>query len=99
MPDEQLPEKIEVAVPEMKPGKVEFMNEAGFKNPAPEKMKRVLAAMKYTFVGLITMVSGTDLFSGRQSKIACFVMGICVLICGAIELATGVKQSEETTTE
>ncbi len=95
MPEDE-PKQIEVDETVTKTGTVEFMNQAAFNNPAPDKMKRALAAMKYTFVGLITMVSGTDLFSGYQAKIICFVLGVFILICGGIELSTGVKSIEET---
>src|SRR5688572_6717888 len=99
MPDEPLPststEKIEVAVPEIKEGKIEFFNKAGFKNPAPEKLVRVLDAMKYTFTSLIGAVAGTDLFSGYQSKVACFVLSICIILCGLFEKSIGVKSIEE----
>ena len=96
MPDEIIPtEKIEVAVPEMKEGKVEFLNKAGFKNPAPEKLKRVLDAMKYTFTSLIGAVAGTDLFTGYQSKVTCFILAICIILCGLVEKAIGVEPIHE----
>jgi hypothetical protein len=91
MPEEIIPQQIEVQEPAVKTGTVEMFNKAGFNNPAPDKLKRVLTAMRYTFVGLITMVSGTDLFTGYQSKVISFSLGVAVLICGAIELGTGVK--------
>lgn len=92
MPDDkQIPVETEVPVP----GKVQFMTAAGFNNPPPVRLKRVLAALKYFTVSLITLVSATDLFSGRQSKIINFVLGLSILAMGAIELATGVKPVEE----
>lgn len=93
MGDDQKP--IEVAVPEIQKGTVSFMSKSAFSNPAPERMKRILGALRYFCVGLITMVSGTDLFSGRQSKIICFVLGAFILLLGAVELGTGVKTQEE----
>jgi len=95
MPDQNEPQKIEVDVPVVKTGTVEFMNKAGFTNPAPDKLKRVLQAIKYTLVGLITAVSGTDLFTGKQVKIICFCLGVAILICGGIEVGTGVKSVEQ----
>lgn len=95
MPEQDEPKKIEVDQTVVKTGTVEFMNKAAFTNPAPDKLTRVLAAIKYTFVGLITMVSATDLFTGGQSKIISFVLSVGILICGAVELGTGVKSIEQ----
>lgn len=86
---------VEVDQPVQTSGKVQFMTAAGFSNPPPVKLKRVLAALKYFSVSLITLVSATDLFSGRQSKIINFVLGLTILAMGAIELATGVKPVED----
>lgn len=88
-------DEIEVSVPVIQQGKVKFMNASGFSNPAPDKLKRVLTAIRYTLVGLITAVAGTDLFSGYQSKVITFSLGIMILACGGIELATGVKPLPE----
>jgi len=87
--------EIEVDVPQMKKGTIQFMNKAGFNNPAPDKLKRVLAALKFSFVSIITMVSGTDLFTGYQSKIISFTLGLAIIILGGVELATGVKSIDE----
>lgn len=95
MPEENKP--VEVDQPVQTPGKVQFMTAAGFSNPPPVKLKRILAALKYFCVSLITMVGATDLFSGRQAKIICFILGAFVLLMGAIEFATGVKPVEDET--
>lgn len=95
LPTTPAPDEIEVNTPEIVKGKVEFMSSASFGNPAPDKLKRILTAIRYTLVGMITMVSGTDLFSGYQSKVISFSMGVLILICGGIELATGVKPVPE----
>lgn len=95
MPEDKDNKPIEVETPITAPGKVQFMNAAGFNNPPPAKLKRVLAALKYFCVSLITMVSATDLFSGGQAKIISFILGVCILFMGAIELATGVKPVDE----
>lgn len=93
MPEEV--KEIEVAVPEVQKGTVSFMTKEAFRNPAPEKLKRVLKALNYFAVSMITMVSATDLFSGYQSKVICFILGIFILLLGAIGLATGVKTEED----
>ncbi len=87
-------EKIEVSEPVQKTGTVQFMNSAGFSNPAPDKLKRVLTALRYFCVSLITMVSGTDLFTGAQCKVISFSLGVIIILLGAIEYATGVKELE-----
>lgn len=60
-------------------------------NPTPAKWKRVSTALRYSFVGMITMISGSDLFNGYQSKIISFTLGVCILITGAIDLFMGVE--------
>lgn len=87
--------QIQVDQPTITPGKVQFMTAAGFQNPPPLLLKRVLAALKYFAVSLITLVSATDIFSGRQSKIINFALGVAILFMGAIELGTGVKPVED----
>jgi len=85
----------EVDVPILQKGEVKMFNKSGFTNPAPDKLKRVLTAIRYTLVGGITMIAGTDLFSGYQSKVICFILGVCILVCGGIELGVGVKPLPE----
>jgi hypothetical protein len=86
---------VEVSVPEVQKGSIQFMNKSGFNNPPPEKLKRILAALKYFCVSLITMVSATDLFSGGQAKVINFSLGVAILVMGGIELATGVRPVED----
>ncbi len=90
MQKEDKGEDIEVSLPKVQHGEVKFFKQ-GFLNPTPEKLKRVLTAIRYTLVSLITMFAATDLLSPYQIKITTFVLGVAVLICGAIELGTGVK--------
>lgn len=89
------PEQHEVNVPKIETGTIQFLTKSAVSNPAPDKLKRVLTAIRYTFVSLITAVSATDLFSGAQSKIISFCLGIGIIICGGIELGTGVKPTDE----
>ena len=88
-------EDIDVSLPAVQHGEVKFLNKDGFVNPAPDKLKRVLTAIRYTLVSLITMFAATDLLTSYQIKITTFVLGVAVLICGAIELGTGVKPLPE----
>lgn len=96
MPEEtNIPAGIEISQPVIKPGTVEVLNKAAFSNPAPEKLKRVIKALNYFIAGLVTTVGATDLLSGRQSKIVCFILGIVILALGAVELAFGVRPEEK----
>lgn len=83
-------DKHEVEVSTLKTGQLKFGIDQ-INNPAPEKWKRISSACRYFFVSLITMVSGTDLFVGNQSKIICFVLGILVLVSGAFDVFLGVE--------
>ncbi len=93
MPEENKP--IETEQPVTAPGKVQFMTGAAFSNPPPALLKRILAALKYFCVSLITMVSATDIFSGGQAKVINFSLGAFILFLGFIEIATGVKPIED----
>lgn len=95
MNGETKPDEIAVNVPVIQQGTIEILNKSAVQNPAPDKLKRVLTAIRYTFVSLITTVSGTDLVNGRQAKIISFCLGVCIILCGAIEVAVGVKPIEE----
>lgn len=86
---------IEVAVPETKPGTVQFMNKSAFNNPAPEKLKKVMNAIIQFCAGLTTAVGATDLFTGRQPKVIMFVLGVVMIACGSIKAAVGVKPADE----
>ena len=37
------------------------------------------------------MLAGTDLLTGYQVKLVTFILGLGILLCGGIELGTGVK--------
>jgi len=88
-------EGIEVSEQVMSKGKVQFMTPAAFSNPAPTKLKLALTVIKYSSTGVITMVGGSDMFSGGQAKIICFVLGVIIIVCGGFEMAFGVKPSEK----
>jgi hypothetical protein len=89
MPEENkpIPKGIEVTEPAVTKGKVGL----SFTDPAPEKLKRIIKALNYFIAGLVTAVGATDLFTGKQAKVICFILGIVVLALGATELATGVR--------
>lgn len=89
-------EKHDIDVPTSQAGTIQFLNKSAVSNPAPLMLKRVLTAIRYTLVSLITAISATDLFSGAQSKLISFCLGIGIIICGGIELGTGVKPADDT---
>lgn len=97
MPEETkpIPEGVEVAENVIKQGTTQLLTRAALANPAPVKMQRVIKALNYFIVGLMTTVGATDLFTGKQAKIICFILGVVVLALGATELAIGVKPAEE----
>lgn len=96
MPPEISEEKdIEVAVPEIKKGSVQFMNKAAFNNPAPEKMVRILSALSDFCAAMVTTVGATDLFTGRQPKIICFILGAAMVAFRLMKGVIGVKPSTD----
>lgn len=89
-----IPQGVEVAENVIQPGTTQFMTKAAVTNPAPEKLKRIIKALNYFIAGLVTTVGATDLFTGGQSKIICFILGLVVLALGSLEFAFGVKPAE-----
>jgi len=87
------PGTVEVDQPALVKGKVEFLTKAGRRNPPPAKLKSWTDGIMAFCSGLVISVGATDLFSGYQSKVICFVLGIISLGCFAIQKATGVKPS------
>lgn len=87
-------ETVEIDVPIEKKGTAKF-NFNQFGNPAPAKWKRIGAAIRYTLTGMITMVAGSDLFTGYQSKVICFGLGALILISGGIEVFMGVEPPDK----
>lgn len=84
-------DKIEVAIPSPQAGEITVLSKSAFKNPAPDKLKRVLSGIRYTLVAIMGTVAASDLFDGRQAKIITFCLCVAIGICGGIELSVGVK--------
>lgn len=96
MPQEkEIPQGVEVDKQVVEEGKVKFGTKTAMSNPAPAKMKRIIKALNYFCVGLITAVGATDLFTGYQSKVIVFIIGVFVLALGSLEFLTGVKPVDE----
>lgn len=93
--NQPIPPGIEVSENVMKPGTISFMNKSAFTNQPPEKMKRIIKAFLYFFGLLNGAVGASDLFSGKQAKVIMFFIFIATAVCGALEIAFGVKQDNE----
>lgn len=89
------PGSVEVDQPALKKGEVEFMSKAGFKNPAPRTLKAWTDGIQAFCSGLVISVGATDIFSGYQSKVICFVLGTVALGCFCIQKGTGVKPADD----
>lgn len=86
--------EIEVDKPEIQEGKIKFLGKAGFFNSPPTKLKIIVRAVQGTCVGIITLVGGSDLFSGGQAKKIVFLLGVLSIIAESILKATGVEQTK-----
>lgn len=72
-------------------GKIRYFGK-GIGNPTPTLLARVTKALRYFCTGLITMVSGSDLFTGGQAKLISFVLGLVILGLGGVDMFVGVEQ-------
>jgi hypothetical protein len=94
MPEDQTqeqPENIEVESPQIIKGNIRSFSKAAVLNPPPKLLSRILGSAEYFITFLIGSVSGSDLFSGRQSKIINFILACCIGLCGATKLLVGVE--------
>lgn len=66
---------------------------AGFhpSHPTPVKLQLVCDVIVYSNTGLVTLVSGTDIFTGFQSKAICFILGAAAIVAGVVAKVIGVK--------
>lgn len=85
---------VQVDTTKVTTGTVRVMGK-GWRNPTPTLLARVTKGMRYFAVGLITMVSGSDLFTGGQAKIVNFCLGVFILLLGGIDLAVGVEPDKQ----
>ena len=94
MADDQ--EAIVVDTTKEATGKVTYFGKVS--NPTPTILARATKALRYFAVSLITMVSATDLFTGAQSKVISFSLGVFILALGAVDIVVGVAPSDENNT-
>ena len=91
---EQLKEnEIEVNVPMVQHGEVKFLtSKSAFINPAPDKLKRVLTAIRYTLVSFIALISASNIPHAQTWTLG---LSAAIILCGGVEFATGVKPLPE----
>ncbi len=87
MPDQA--EVIQVDTTKSQKGTVKFFGNPKLKTPTI--LARVTKALRYFSVGIITMVSATDLFSGGEAKIINFGLGVFILLLGSVDMFVGVE--------
>lgn len=90
MSEQSSTEPVQVETTKVSTGTIRFGSK-GFGNPTPTLLARITKALRYFCVGLITMISGTDIFSGVQAKLICFCLGAFILLLGGIDMAVGVE--------
>lgn len=84
-------EEIQVDTTKQVTGKIRAFTKIAIFSPTPSGLARATKAVRYFSVGLITMVSGSDIFSGGQAKIINFSLGVFILGLGAVDLLIGVE--------
>ena len=89
-------EDIEVSLPKVQHGEVKFLSPGAFSNPAPDKLKRSLTAIRYTLVSFIALVSASSIPYAQTWTLG---LSAAIILCGGIELATGVKPLPEEPTK
>lgn len=92
MPEQ--PEPIQVDTTKEEKGQVKFFTKGAFKGDTPTILARVTEGIRYFATALIATVGATDLFTGRQPKIICFILAVVILLCGTIDKAVGVVPKE-----
>jgi len=92
IPEKEIPEGSEVVDKAViRKGKLGW----SWVNPTSKRMKVICQTIIFSNTGLVTLVSGSDLFTGYQSKAICFVLGAMGLIAGSLMKVTGVNPIEE----
>lgn len=89
MPEDEkpMPEGIEVEKTVMKKGKLGFYP----KYPTSSRLRLVLETVVYSNTGLVSLVSGSDVFTGGQAKKISFILSAIGIIAGVFIKITGVK--------
>lgn len=90
-------EPIQVDTTKEQKGEIKILTKGAFKGDTPTMLARVTEGIRYFCAGLVVTVGATDLLTGKQAKVVCFVLGIVVLVCGAIDKAVGVVPKQNGT--
>lgn len=96
MPNEPTPtatDEITVDTTAVSKGKVTVFG--NINNPTPTILARATKALRYFATAMITMVGATDLFTGGQVKIICFILGVTILALGAVDIIIGVEPEKK----
>lgn len=83
---------IEVEKKVLRKGKLGFHP----RYPTSTRLRLICETVVYTNAGVSALVGGSDIFTGYQSKVIGFLLGVSALIAGGLIKATGVKPNEET---
>lgn len=92
---EEIDEKIQVDTTKVTAGKIRIGGKGFLSRATPSMLARVNKALRYFAVSLITMISGTDLFTGGQVKITCFCLGVFILALGGVDILIGVETEKK----
>jgi len=63
--------------------------------PTSVKLRLICETIVYTNAGATAMIGGSDIFTGYQSKVIVFILGVMALIAGGLIKVTGVKPDAE----
>jgi hypothetical protein len=95
MEDNQQIPVSEVDTTKLVKGKVKIFG--NINNPTPTILARSTKALRYFSVFLIGTVSGSDYFSGEQSKAICFGLSVFIGFLGAVDVFVGVEPEKRNT--
>ncbi len=93
--DQADPEKqvVQVDTTRMTTGSIKFFGDP--KLSTPTILARCTKALRYFCVSLITMISGSNMFSGNQSKMINFGLSVFILFLGCVDIVVGVEPDKK----
>lgn len=65
------------------------------KYPTSTKLRLICETVVYTNAGVTALIGGSDIFTGYQTKVLVFILGLAALVAGGIIKVTGVKPASE----
>ncbi len=85
--------KVQVDTTKITKGTIKYFGNPNLQTPTI--LARCTKALRYFCVGLMTMVSGTDFFSGGESKKINFCLGAFILFLGGVDIMVGVEPEDK----